>query len=67
MPSKRIYMSVPHMSGREESYVAEAFRSNWLSSVGPHIDGFEREVASLAPFQACIVRFGIGGKEARTC
>ena len=46
MPSKRIYMSVPHMSGREESYVAEAFRSNWLSSVGPHIDGFEREVAN---------------------
>jgi dTDP-4-amino-4,6-dideoxygalactose transaminase len=34
------------MSGREESFIAEAFRSNWLSSVGPHIDGFEREVAS---------------------
>ena len=46
MPSKRIYMSVPHMSGREESYIAEAFRSNWLSSVGPHIDAFEREVAA---------------------
>ena len=46
MPSKRIYMSVPHMSGREESFIAEAFRSNWLSSVGPHIDGFEREVAN---------------------
>jgi len=46
VPSKRIYMSVPHMSGREESFIAEAFRSNWLSSVGPHIDGFEREVAN---------------------
>ena len=46
MPSKRIYMSVPHMSGREESFIAEAFRSNWLSSVGPYIDGFEREVAN---------------------
>jgi pyridoxal phosphate-dependent aminotransferase EpsN len=33
------------MSGREEVYVAEAFRSNWLSSVGPHIDAFERDVA----------------------
>src|SRR6185295_2646748 len=39
-------MSVPHMSGREETYISEAFRSNWLSSVGPHIDGFEREVAN---------------------
>ena len=46
MSSKRIYMSVPHMSGREESFIADAFRSNWLSSVGPHIDGFEREVAN---------------------
>jgi pyridoxal phosphate-dependent aminotransferase EpsN len=33
------------MSGREEAFVADAFRSNWLSSVGPHIDGFERDVA----------------------
>jgi len=45
VPEKRIYMSVPHMSGREEAFVADAFRSNWLSSVGPHIDAFERDVA----------------------
>ena len=44
MPERRIYMSVPHMSGREEAYVTDAFRSNWLSSVGPHIDAFEHEV-----------------------
>jgi len=33
------------MSGREEVYVADAFRSNWLSSVGPNIDAFEHEIA----------------------
>ncbi len=44
--SKRIYMSVPHMGGREETYINEAFRSNWLSSVGPNIDNFEREVST---------------------
>lgn len=33
------------MSGLEDQYVAEAFRSNWLSTVGPNIDGFEREMA----------------------
>jgi dTDP-4-amino-4,6-dideoxygalactose transaminase len=32
------------MSGLEQPYVDEAFRSNWLSSVGPNLDGFEREV-----------------------
>ena len=33
------------MSGEEERLVGEAFRSNWLSSVGPHLDAFEREMA----------------------
>ena len=45
MPEKRIYLSVPHMGALEEQYIAEAFRTNWLSSVGPHIDAFERDVA----------------------
>jgi pyridoxal phosphate-dependent aminotransferase EpsN len=39
----RIYLSVPHMGGEEESLIREAFASNWLSTVGPHLDGFERE------------------------
>lgn len=34
------------MSGREAAYVDAAFASNWLSSVGPNLDGFEREVAA---------------------
>ena len=34
------------MSGREEAYVADAFRSNWLSSVGPHLDAFAGAVAA---------------------
>jgi pyridoxal phosphate-dependent aminotransferase EpsN len=38
---KRILLSVPHMSGREQAYVAEAFASNWLSSVGPNLAAFE--------------------------
>ncbi|MGI9077954.1 MAG: DegT/DnrJ/EryC1/StrS family aminotransferase [Gemmatimonadaceae bacterium] len=45
MTNRRIYLSVPHMSGHEDKYVGEAFRSNWLSSVGPNLDGFEREVS----------------------
>jgi pyridoxal phosphate-dependent aminotransferase EpsN len=44
-PSERVYLSVPHMGGLEESYVADAFRSNWLSTVGPNLDGFESEMA----------------------
>lgn len=39
----RILLSVPHMGGREQSYVADAFATNWLSTVGPNIDAFEEE------------------------
>ncbi|HZZ83182.1 MAG TPA: aminotransferase class I/II-fold pyridoxal phosphate-dependent enzyme [Anaeromyxobacteraceae bacterium] len=38
----RLYLSVPHMGTSEERYVREAFASNWLSTVGPHLDAFER-------------------------
>jgi dTDP-4-amino-4,6-dideoxygalactose transaminase len=43
----RIHLSVPHMGGSEEKYVREAFRSNWLSTVGPNLTAFEEEVARL--------------------
>lgn len=42
----RIYLSPPHMSGREEAYVADAFASNWVAPLGPHVDAFERELAA---------------------
>lgn len=41
----RIHLSVPHMGGEERRFVAEAFDTNWLSTVGPNVDGFERELA----------------------
>jgi dTDP-4-amino-4,6-dideoxygalactose transaminase len=41
----RIYLSPPHMSGREMDYIAEAFATNWISTVGPHVTAFEREFA----------------------
>lgn len=42
----RIYLSAPHMSGFEQHYVAEAFRTNWLSSVGPNVEAFDKEFAA---------------------
>jgi pyridoxal phosphate-dependent aminotransferase EpsN len=40
---KRILLSIPHMGGNEQTYVGEAFASNWLSTVGPNITAFEKE------------------------
>jgi pyridoxal phosphate-dependent aminotransferase EpsN len=39
---KRLHMSVPHMGENEERYVHEAFATNWLSTVGPNLDAFEK-------------------------
>jgi pyridoxal phosphate-dependent aminotransferase EpsN len=32
-----------HMSGKELNFVKEAFDSNWIAPVGPHVDAFEQE------------------------
>jgi pyridoxal phosphate-dependent aminotransferase EpsN len=41
--SKRIYLSSPHMGDAEEAFVREAFATNWIAPIGPHVDAFERE------------------------
>lgn len=40
----RIYLSRPHLSGREEVRVAEAFASNFVAPLGPQLDAFEASV-----------------------
>lgn len=42
----RIYLSPPHMGGQEEAFVREAFETNWIAPVGPHVTGFEQELAA---------------------
>ena len=42
----RIYLSAPHMGEKELGNVREAFSTNWLSTVGPHLDGLEQEFSS---------------------
>lgn len=54
----RIYLSAPHMGGQELELVREAFATNWLSSVGPHIDAFEREFEAVVGAPACALSSG---------
>ena len=42
----RVYLSPPHMSGHELELVNDAFASNWIAPLGPHVDAFEREFAA---------------------
>jgi dTDP-4-amino-4,6-dideoxygalactose transaminase len=43
---ERIYLSPPHLSGREQAYVADVFASNWIAPLGPQVDAFEAEFAA---------------------
>ena len=42
----RIFLSKPHMSGRERLYVEQAFESNYVAPLGPQLDAFEASVAA---------------------
>ncbi len=45
MSYPRLFLSPPHMSGRERLYVDEAFASNFIAPVGPQLTRFEKEFA----------------------
>ena len=44
----RIYLSPPHLTGRELELVKDAIDSNWVAPLGPHVDAFEEELAAQA-------------------
>lgn len=48
----RIYLSPPHMGEDERRHVEEAFTSNWVAPVGPHLDAFEAEMCAATGIAA---------------
>src|SRR5690606_1614839 len=46
MSKPRIYLSSPHMGSDELEFVKEAFATNWIAPLGPHVDAFEKEFAA---------------------
>ncbi len=40
----KIWLSSPHMSGREQSYIKEAFDTNWIAPIGPNVTNFENDI-----------------------
>ena len=43
MKQQPILLSTPHLGEAEFKFVKEAFDTNWIAPVGPHIDAFEQE------------------------
>lgn len=44
-PESRIYLSPPHLGDEERAMVQEAFDTNWIAPIGPHVSAFEEEFA----------------------
>ena len=76
----RIYLSPPHLSGREQELVGEAIASNWIAPLGPQVDAFERELAAVtgvdhavalssgtAALHLALVVLGIGAGDEVAC
>jgi dTDP-4-amino-4,6-dideoxygalactose transaminase len=43
----RLFLSPPDVGPRERELLLDAFDSNWIAPLGPHVDAFEREFAEL--------------------
>jgi pyridoxal phosphate-dependent aminotransferase EpsN len=42
--NNRIYLSPPHLDGRERELLMQAYDSNWITTLGPQVDAFEQEI-----------------------
>lgn len=52
--NNRIYLASPHMCGREREYVTEAFDTNWIAPLGPHVNAFEEEIVKYVGSKAAV-------------
>ena len=49
--NERIYLSRPHMGDQERELLLDAFDSNWIAPLGPHVDAFEKEFCEVTGAQ----------------
>src|SRR5690606_5103499 len=42
--NSKIWLSSPHMSGKEQDFIKTAFETNWIAPLGPNVTGFENDL-----------------------
>ena len=77
----RLYLSPPHVGPEERELLLDAFDSNWIAPLGPHVNAFEDEFAGVvgvpaaaalssgtAALHLALVQLGVGaGDDVLTC
>ncbi|MGY5851055.1 DegT/DnrJ/EryC1/StrS family aminotransferase [Salegentibacter sp. F14] len=44
MKDDKIWLSSPHMGGKEQEFIKKAFDQNWIAPLGPNVSGFEEDI-----------------------
>lgn len=44
MTDKKIFLSLPKLSGEEQKYIHKALEENWITSGGPNVNDFEKSL-----------------------
>ena len=57
---RKIFLSLAHMSGREQDFIKEAFDTNWVVPLGPNVNAFEKELADYLKEDRHIVALSAG-------
>jgi dTDP-4-amino-4,6-dideoxygalactose transaminase len=54
MKPSRLFLSPPHLGGREQEFVRQAFESNYIAPLGPMVDAFEKEFSAYTGIPHCV-------------
>ena len=52
--TSKIWLSSPHMGDSEQAYVQNAFDTNWIAPLGPHVQEFEQAIESYNGVKAAL-------------
>ena len=63
----KIWLSSPHMSGNELSYINEAFDTNWVAPLGPNVNGFEYDLQSYLSEDVHVAALASGTSALHLC
>ena len=58
--NKKIWLSLAHMSGREQDFIKEAFDTNWVVPLGPNVNGFEADLEQYIGEKKHVVALSAG-------
>ena len=78
--NKRIFLSPPHLDGNERELLLQAFDSNWITTLGPQVDAFEKEIcewtgiasaaalaSGTAALHLALIQLGVGPGDEVLC